>query len=96
MVQRLPAHQRLHHRQPFAAIGVTFVVFGEADAGFLQLRPVPGVDQIDRETAAADMLDAERHLRQHDRMIQVRFDRGDDLDPLVSAARAADAVHASN
>ncbi len=55
-------------------------MFRKADAGLLQFRAIPGIDQIERKAAAADVLDPKRHLGQHDRMIEIGLDRRDDLD----------------
>ena len=79
--EALALHQARHHRDPLAAVGVARVVLGKADARLVEFRPVPGIDEIDREPAAADVLDPERQLGQHDGMIEIRLDRGDDLDP---------------
>jgi hypothetical protein len=35
-------------------------VFRKTDARFVEFRPIPGVDEVDREPAVADVLDAER------------------------------------
>ena len=53
----------------------------KTDSGLVELRPIPGVDEVDREPTAADVLDAERQLGEHHRMIEIRLDGGDDLDP---------------
>jgi hypothetical protein len=74
-------HQARHHRDPFAAISIAFVMLSKADPGLLELGTVPGVDQIDRKAATADAFDSKRHLGQHDGMIEIRLDRRDDLDP---------------
>jgi hypothetical protein len=57
-------------------------MLGKADARGLELRSVPGVDEVEREAAAADLLDAQRHLGEHHRVVEVGLDRGDDLDAL--------------
>lgn len=79
--QPLALHQARHHGDPLAAVGIAGVMLRKADACLVELGPVPGIDQIDRKTAAADVLDPERKLREHDRMIEIGLDRGDDLDP---------------
>ena len=54
---------------------------GERDAGLFQFRHVPGIHQVQREPALADVFDLQRHLCQDHGMIQVRLDGGDDLNP---------------
>ena len=63
-------------------VGVSFIVFREADTRLRQLRTVPCVDEIERETPAADVFDLQRHLREHDRMVEIGLDRRDDLDAI--------------
>ena len=79
-VDPLAAHQGFDDRQPLASIGIALVVFEKRNAGIDNLAPVPGIHQVDREAALADVLDLQRHLGQHDRIIKHRFDRRDDLD----------------
>ena len=79
--EALALHQARNDGDPFAAIGVARIMLGKADTCLVELRPVPGVDEVDREPAAADVLDAQRQLRQHNRMIKIRLDGSDDLDP---------------
>jgi hypothetical protein len=83
--QPLAADERLDHAQPFALIGIALVMLGETDAGLFQFWPVPGIDQIGGEAAAADVLDLQCHLGENDRVIEIRLDRRDDLDGVRQA-----------
>jgi len=48
-----------HHGDPFRAIGISRVMFGEVDPGPFQFRLVPGIDEIEREGALRLGPDAE-------------------------------------
>jgi hypothetical protein len=69
-------------------------VFGETKPGFVNLRPVPAIDEIDRKAAPADVFDSERELRQNNGMVKIRLVMISIR--LVSAASAAAALQASS
>lgn len=52
----------------------------EGDAGLLELGPVPGVDEVEAEPPVRDVLDLQRHLRQHHGVVEIGLDGGEDLD----------------
>jgi hypothetical protein len=52
----------------------------ESDASAVEFGLIPGVDEINAKAAAADLLDLQRHLRQHDGVIKIGFDGSDDFD----------------
>src|SRR3954463_609860 len=77
----LAAYQAIDDGDPLPAVGVSRVVLGKGQTRSLKLGSVPGVHKVEREAPFADVLDLERHLRQHDRVDESGLDRGDDLNP---------------
>ncbi len=86
-IRGLALHETVDDLEPLAAVFVTDVMLRKTDAGFFQLGLEPGIDHVERETPLADVLDAEGHLGEHDRMIETRLDRRDDLDALGQRRR---------
>ena len=82
VAEALLGPQPVDHVEPFAGPGVAVVMLVELQAILGRLVRPPGGDDVERQPAAADIVDVRRLLGEQGRLVEIGPDRDHQLDPL--------------